>query len=261
MKLTFSRQELLAAIMFASNDESRYVLNGVCLKYRPDQKPIAIATDGRRLTVIESIHDQEADSVFQEAQIIVRSDFIKPICALNKAIGGKLFPLITFENKPGSKRLMIHMAGGKFYLEAEDGALVEGDFPNWLAVIPPKNQKRQPISEVGMNAELVGDYAKAVKVLEANSSIVQMNLVGKEQQIEIRIPSAPNFYGLLMQCKLQEGVDYQPEFLGIVKDLPKPEEKTEEPEGENKDKDGDPLSPTIQKAMSKIGKAITSAKE
>lgn len=238
MRLTFSRQELLAAMLFTSEDESRYVLNGLCLKYRPEQKPIAIATDGRRLTVIESAHDQEADSIFQEAQeaqIIVRSDFIKPLCALNKSIGGKLFPLITFEHKPGSKRLMVHMAGGKFYLEAEDGALIEGDFPNWMQVIPPKNQKREPIAEVGMNAELVGDYAKAVKMLEASSSIVQMNLVGKEQQIEIRIPSVPNFYGLLMQCKLQEGVDYQPEFLGIIKDLPKPEEKTEETEAAAKE--------------------------
>lgn len=225
MKLTFSRQELLAAMLFTSEDESRYVLNGVCLKYRPDAKPIAIATDGRRLTVIESNQEQEHNSESGESEIVLRSDFLKPLCALNKAIGGKLFPLITIETKRGSKRLMIHMAGGKFYLEAEDGALIEGQFPNWMVCIPPKNQKRQPIAEVGMNAELVGDYAKAVKLLEATSSIVQMNLVGKEQQIEIRIPAVPNFYGLLMQCKLQEGVDYQPEFLGIVKDLPKPEEK------------------------------------
>jgi hypothetical protein len=54
-----------------------------------------------------------------------------------------------------------------------------------------------------------------------------MNLVGKEQQIEIRIPAVPNFYGLLMQCKLQEGIDYQPEFVRIIESLPKPPAKEE----------------------------------
>jgi len=226
MKITFSRQELLAALLFASADDARYVITGVCIKYRPGEKPIAIATDGRRLAVIESTWDQEegSDDEPESREIILRADFVKPICALNKAIGGKLFPLITFNQSSGSNRVMVSMAGGKFYLESEDGALIEGVFPNWLDVIPPKNQKRQPIPEVSLNAELVGDYAKLVKILEASSPVFQMNLVGKEQQIEIKIPAVPNFYGLLTQCKLQEqGTDYQPEFLGIIEGLPKPD--------------------------------------
>jgi DNA polymerase III sliding clamp (beta) subunit (PCNA family) len=216
MKVTFSRQELMAAMLFASKDDSRYVLNAVCLQYRPDQAPIAIATDGRRLTVIESQAQQEEASEAQEREIVVRSDFITPICALNKALCGKLFPLIAFENKAGSERLQVSFVDGKFFMEANDGALVDGKFPNWKGAIPAKSQKRQPISEVALSAEFIGDYAKVVKILEATSAIIQMNLVGKEQQVEVKLPAVPNFYGIVMQCKLQEGADYQPEFLGIV---------------------------------------------
>lgn len=226
MKVTFSRQELAAALLFASQDESRYILTGVCLKYRDERQPLAVTTDGRRLTVIESLAEQEVDADGAEAgerDIIIRGDIIKPIIALNKAVGGKLFPWITIANKRGSERVQFSMLGGKFWIESEQGALAEGNYPNWQGVIPPKNQKREPLSEVGLNSEFIGDYAKAVKVLEADSTLIQMNLVGKEQQIEVKIPAVPNFYGLVMQCRLQDGVDYQPEFLGIVESLPKQE--------------------------------------
>lgn len=233
MKVTFSRQELAACLLFASEDESRFVLNSLCFKYRPGEQPIAVATDAVRLTIIETKAEQLVSAEGSECQIVVASPFLRAVCALNKAVGGKLFPLVTFESKAGSNRLSVTMNGGKLYLEAEEGALIEGNYPDWRGVMPPKNQKRQPITEVGINSEFIGDYAKAIKLLEASSLAVQMSLVGKEQAIEVALPAAPNFYSLIMQCKLEESVDYQPEFTGIVKDLPKPEEKPEmEPETE-----------------------------
>jgi hypothetical protein len=230
VKLTFSRQELLAALLFASEDESRYVLQSVCLEYRPGAQPVAVATDGVRLTIIESKAEQDKSSAEKESRkIILQAEFVRAACAMNKAIGGKLFPLILFENKNGSPILTASMCGNNLFIESHTGALVEGNYPDWRGVMPPKNQKRQPISEVGINSDYIGDYSKAAKALEASSSLVQMSLVGKEQAIEVSIPAAPNFYSLIMQCKLKEGTDYQPEFTGIIDALPTPEPEEEDP--------------------------------
>jgi len=230
MKLTFSRQELLAAMLFCSDDDSRYVINGLCLQYKPGQQPTVISTDGKRLVVIESaaVQDDKDPGEVLPRQIVLRSDFVGPICALNKALCGKLFPWITFGSKLGKTRVTVEMVGGKFFMEAEEGALIESEYPNWSAAIPPKGQKRDPISELGLNASYVADYAKAAKVLEASSPHIQMNLVGADHQVEIKLPAVPNFYGLIMQLRLDEGTEYQPEFFGIIADL----ETADQPESE-----------------------------
>lgn len=231
MKATITRQELLTALLFASTDESRYVLNGVCLSARRN-KPILVSTDGRRLCVIETTAEQPVESDGDDREIVLRGEFIRAIAALSKAVGGKLFPWIEIQNKPGSQRVQVSIVGGKCFLESEEGALIDSDFPNWRQVVPSKRAPREPVSEIGLNTEYVGDYAKAAKILECETPIVQMALVGKESAIEVKLIGRPNFYGLVMQCKLQEGTEYQPEFLGIVRDFPKPEPATEPEEKE-----------------------------
>ena len=240
MKATFTRQELLAALLFASTDESRFVLNGLCVTYRPGRKPIVTSTDGRRLCVIESAAEQvTGQGSGNERQIILSAAFVKPICALNKVLDGskgKIFPLITFENKPGSIRLFAAILRDEVHLEAESGAIIEGNYPDWKQVVPPKRAERQPVSQLGMNAEYVGDFAKAAKIFERDMPQVQMSLVGKDSAIEIAIPGVPNFYGLFMPVRADDNTEFQPEFLGIVEGLPKPQP---EPEPE-KDEDEAP---------------------
>lgn len=230
MQTIVTRQELLTALLFVSTDESRYVLNGVCLSSPGKSKqPILVSTDGRRLCVIETTAVQEGES--DAGEIVLRGDFIRAIAALSKSIGGKLFPWIRFEANPGSDRLHVAIVGGDCYIESEKGALIETAYPKWRGVIPPKNAKREPCREIGLNAEYVADYAKAAKTLECETPIVQMSLVGKESAIEVNLVGHLSFYGLVMQTKLQEGTEYQPEFLGIMKQVPKPEP---EPESEKK---------------------------
>lgn len=229
MKIIIARQELAAAMLFASTDDTRYVLTGiqVIVSERRD-KPVVVATDGRRLTVIETIAEQE-DTFDKLHDFILRPDFVKPIVALSKAFGGKLFPWIRIETKPGSKRIALGLVGNDhLHLEIDEGALIEGVYPDWQKVMPSKRAERQPISELGINSEFVGDFAKAAKLLEARTPVIQMNLVGKESQVEVKLAGLPNFYGLVMQCKLDDSVEYQPEFTQIVKDLPKPEQTPED---------------------------------
>ena len=51
--------EIKAALLFASQDESRYVLNGVNIRTRGNLPPVLVATDGCRFCCIESQADQE----------------------------------------------------------------------------------------------------------------------------------------------------------------------------------------------------------
>jgi hypothetical protein len=69
---------------------------------------------------------------------------------------------------------------------------------------------------------MIGDFAKAAKLMESGTPIVQMNLIGKEQAIEVRLYSLPQFYGLVMPCKVDDSIDYQPEFLAVTKLFPEP---------------------------------------
>lgn len=237
MKIVVSRQELLAAALFVSNDESRHVLNGVSIEVRPGmEKPLIVATDGRRLAVIESLAQQNEESlnakgVFTENHsLLLRADFLKIITLLSNKAGGKLYPWILLENKKFSDRLEVSIIGAPVFLAIDKGAFIEGTYPKWRDVLPARELVREPINEIALNAEYVGDFSKAAKILEATSPAVQMNLVGKEGAIEVKLSGLPAFYGLIMQCKLQDEVEYQPEFLAIVRDLPV---KTEEPEEED----------------------------
>jgi hypothetical protein len=228
MKIVVSRRDLQAAAIFASTDDNRPTLNGVNIEVREGiAEPCVVATDGRRLVAIESQAEQQQD-FDRPHSVLLRADFLKAICQLSKTFGGQVFPLICFEHNPGSKRLSVSLIGAPVVLEIEVGAIIEGEFPDWRRVMPAKNMRRESISEIGINSEFIGDFAKAAKILECNTPVVQLHLVGKEQQIEVKLDGLANFYGLVMQCKLEE-VDYQPEFTQIIEQLPAPEKAEAEP--------------------------------
>lgn len=223
MKIIVSRLELMAALLFASKDESRFTLASVCIEVNAKaDAPTIIATDGRRLVVIQSQAFQGEDfGGFEESfQLLLRADFVKPVCALNRAIGGKMFPWITFEADAVSAEVQASFIGAHAVLNVESGAKVEGAFPDWRKCVPNKKAKRMPINDLGINSEYVGDFARASKALGLDDNVIQMNLVGQDSAVEVKLARAAYFYGLVMPCKTDAAVDYQPEFLNIVTDLP-----------------------------------------
>ena len=232
MKAIVSRNELMAAMLFASKDESRYVLGGVQIEIRADHKPTIVATDGRRLVVIETVAEQSEEHI-DDHQMLISGEFVKAVCALSKAIGGKLFPWIEFSNRAGSRQMQVTFVGGNAVLDSEDGALIEGHFPAWRQVLPARKAKREPMNDLGLNAEFIGDFAKAAKLMEAKNNIIQMNLLGEGKGVEVKINTLDNFYGLVMPCKVDEEVDYQPEFVSITSKLPEPEDEPEQDPAQN----------------------------
>ena len=231
MKFTLSRRELLASMLFASTDDSRYTLCGVLIETHIGNRPTLITTDGRRLAVIETTADQ-SDPDSAEAAFLLRSEILRPLCALSKALGGKTFPWIEFTATLGNRDIGIAFVGSKCSIRIEDGIFIDGAYPNWRKVLPPKKAPRRPISDLGINSDFMADFSKAAKIMESASPVLQMNLIGQDDAIEVRITTQPNFYALLMPCKTDDSLEYQPEFVSIVKDLPVKQEAEKESEEE-----------------------------
>jgi hypothetical protein len=214
MKVNVSIQELLAAQIFASEDGSRYVLNSIAIETRPGAMPLLIATDGRRLVCINSQAEQPENADLSEFTAILALPFIKAFHALVKIHDIKMFPWVTLEYNPGSWQLRADFMGGRSSLSIESGALIEGNYPAWRTVIP--TGEKTPVSELGLNPEYVGDFAKAAKILQSKDSLIQMNLYSSTAAIEARVGGLPNFYAVIMPTKLATEMQYQPEFLGLA---------------------------------------------
>jgi hypothetical protein len=242
MKCRFARAELMAALIFTSRDEDRFMLNGVRIempapkgrstKRAADLKPLLVATDGRQLAVINSTVEQPEDA--RPGALVLAPTLAKALVWLTKwARPSKALPIdieLALPETPVEEggrmtvRLVTsgiedHAAATKAVLELmERDGCIPGNYPSWRSVLPPKNAQRQRVgvTDLGLNAALVGGFAKAANALGVDP-VVQMNLVGTEEVVEFRLPRAPEFYGMIMPCKLEEDLpEYQPEFLQIT---------------------------------------------
>jgi len=114
-----------------STDESRYVLNGIFMKFGTD-KVTMVATDGRRLAMDEE--DVDAPGATE-------GSFILPTKAcneLNRLIQG-----------PGEVDICFTENQASFTIRPQEGApvlviskLVEGSYPNYQQVIPKETKER-----------------------------------------------------------------------------------------------------------------------
>ena len=205
--------EVKAAMLFASTEDSRYVLNGVCFEARPGKPPLLVATDGRRLAVIETQASQVEDYVDIPTTFIVATAFLKPLVAFAKSQACT----IEVDYHPPT-RIVFTMVEGKCAVDSEKGAIVEGDFPNWQKVLPAG--EKEAVKELGINAELVADFGKASKLLGSKDLGIRMNLFNKDGVIEVHINGKPNFYGVVMPMKSTEDVkQWQPGFVTLATPL------------------------------------------
>ncbi len=118
-----------------SSDESRYVLNGIFISLK-DHKMTMVATDGRRLALV----DEEAD-VPENSQ----GDFIIPAKTVNE--------LNRLLMDKGELDIRITENQASFTLRDEKGAgalivskLIEGNYPNYRQVIPAETKERVPLN-------------------------------------------------------------------------------------------------------------------
>lgn len=114
-----------------SSDETRYVLNGIFFSLK-EQKLTLVATDGRRLALVE----EELDG--PEAK---QGEFIVPAKAVSE--------LERLLGEKGDVELRFSENVASFLLQAENGPttmiqtkLVEGNYPNYRQVIPREAKQR-----------------------------------------------------------------------------------------------------------------------
>lgn len=121
-----------------SLDETRYVLNGIFFSFKGDKLTL-VATDGRRLALAE-VNDLEIPPS-QEREFIVRT---KTIHELMRALGEDGDVVIRLAQN------MVQFDCGPTTLISK---LVEGNYPNYVQVIPTKVNERVTVErEILLNA-------------------------------------------------------------------------------------------------------------
>ncbi len=120
-------KKLLKKVSFAmSRDETRYVLNGTLLVIKNKCLRL-VATDGRRLAMVESGKSQDID----KKEVIIP---IKTINELNKILKDEGEIKITFSDN----QIAFELDGTTVI-----SRLIEGEFPNYEQVVPKEKQKEK----------------------------------------------------------------------------------------------------------------------
>jgi DNA polymerase-3 subunit beta len=109
-----------------SNDETRYVLNGVYMSFKGDKLTV-VATDGRRLALVE--HDIEVPKG-SEAEFILPT---KAVGELQRLLGEKGDVKLSI----GENQIICQLDGTVLVSK-----LIEGTYPNFRQVIPTEAKER-----------------------------------------------------------------------------------------------------------------------
>lgn len=169
-KITLQQEKvkgMLRKTCFAiSNDESRYVLNGIFVSLK-DHKLTMVATDGRRL----ALADEEVD--IPEAS---QGEFIIPtktVNELNRLLGDKG----EMELKLSENQVAMTLNDDKGFSILMISKLVEGNYPNYRQVIPSETKERIALPREEFLAALrraqimTSDKANSVKVTVGRNNL------------------------------------------------------------------------------------------
>ncbi|MDZ4199945.1 MAG: DNA polymerase III subunit beta [Kiritimatiellia bacterium] len=179
----------------ASTDEGRLILNGVLLSFH-DEKLTAVATDGRRLALVE----QEVEySQGQEA------DFVLPTKTVNEFLHAV----------EGDGEVKLRISPSQISLDTGDVIILskrlDGTYPNYRQVIPAETQNRVTIErEALMNAVrrvalLTSESSNSVRLTFAKN---RLDIVASTPDVgEARETVAVKYVGKEIM------ISFNPEFL------------------------------------------------
>jgi DNA polymerase-3 subunit beta len=155
-------KDMLKRVSYAiSTDESRYVLNGVLMSFK-DGKLILVATDGRRLALVETELEYPKSS---EGDVILPA---KAVNELERLLNGdELLTISLAENQ-------IAFDMGQLYLVSK---LIEGNYPNYKQVVPSEAKERivlereNFLNTVKRIALLSSDKSNSVKLIFTKNNL------------------------------------------------------------------------------------------
>jgi len=152
----------------ASTDEAREILNGTLLAFR-DEKLTVVATDGRRLALIE----QELEFAKEdEGEMVIPT---KTATEVIRAVG-----------EEGALR--IHVTGSQIAFETDTLTMlskrIEGTYPNYRQVIPAQSETR-----MAMDREALLSAVRRVSLLTSDqSNSVKLSFGKNELEISASTP-------------------------------------------------------------------------
>jgi DNA polymerase-3 subunit beta len=198
-------QERVKAMMkktsFAiSTDESRYVLNGIFISLK-DHKMTMVATDGRRLSLV----DEEAD-VSEASQ----GEFIVPAKAVNE--------LNRLLQDKGEVELRYAENQASFTLKDEKGSaillvtkLIDGNYPNYRQVIPAETKERITLTR----EEFLHALRRAEIMTSEKSNSVKLNFGKNKLEITANSPEVGEAKeSLAINYKGQEmAIAFNPKYM------------------------------------------------
>lgn len=131
IKQTVLKEMLTKTSFSVSHDETRYVLNGILFKIK-DDKITLVATDGRRLALIEK---KLKDTAHKQVDIIIPSKTITELSRNLKDEEGEILLIL------GENQVLFDL--GRIRIISR---IVEGEFPDYLQVVPPEQNDKIKIN-------------------------------------------------------------------------------------------------------------------
>ncbi|MDD5504747.1 MAG: DNA polymerase III subunit beta [Candidatus Omnitrophica bacterium] len=150
------KQMLVYTVFAMSKEETRYVLNGVCIEIAPGAIQ-AIATDGRRLAIIKKPHKSE---IKETATIIIPSKTIQEVFKTLKDDGG-----VEIRLTPNQVVFQINNTN-------IISRLIEGEYPNYKQAIPKKSDN----TLVADKSLLIPAIKRASLLTTAESQAIKLHL-------------------------------------------------------------------------------------
>lgn len=189
MKIKFSVfwKELAAMRIFVSEDESRYVLNGIYFAVTKGQI-LLVATDGRRIAVLKS---ELSGRVNSQCDFILKKDVLTH---LESKISTDL---VTIEYDSQSRK--ISLQAERSYITLTTDA-IEGNYPNWREVIPKSIAEKHNRPHLYFNADYLEDYAKVANIYGKDG--LHIVFTGGELEPAVaRIEGVRNFISVVMPMR------------------------------------------------------------
>ncbi len=153
-------RSMLKKTSFAvSTDESRYVLNGIFISLK-DSKMTLVATDGRRLALVDEEVELSENSV---------GEFIVPAKAVNE-LNRLLQEKGNVEIKFGENQASFSLKDDKGFSVLLITKLIEGNYPNYKQVIPGEAKERIPL----VREELLAALKRAEIMTSEKANSVKM---------------------------------------------------------------------------------------
>ena len=179
----------------ASSDETRHVLNGTLLSFK-DGKVIAVATDGRRLALVEMELEFPKDA---EADMIVPTKAVNEIL---RTAGG---------DAPVKIQAVKNQVAFQFGDTLIVSKLIDGTYPNFRQVIPKQSEER-----IVLERETFLTAVKRVALLTSErSNSVRLTFAKNKLKVSVSTPDVGEAYEsvAVKYANKEISVAFNPEFI------------------------------------------------